>query len=133
MDQTKLVKHGGTEKKEKKERGKEFTAKERIEHERVARVVRHSIAEAFDSHCSLSSLPHESCHLSSRVRESFFAFFVLQHLATNIVKFLTKTSDQRKRNIYNGAKAPIGWRSYRPGLCGAGSRFVWVEVRRRSF
>ena len=34
-------------------------------------------------------------------------------LISNIVKFLTKTSDQRKRNIYNGASALIGWRSYR--------------------
>ena len=35
-------------------------------------------------------------------------------LTSNIVKFLTKTSDQRKRKFYNGALAPIGWRSYRP-------------------
>ena len=37
-------------------------------------------------------------------------------LTSSIVKFLTKTSDHRKRNIYNGATAPIGWRSYRPVL-----------------
>ena len=41
------------------------------------------------------------------------SFFVL--LISNIVEFLTKTSDHRERNIYNGALAPIGWRSYRPG------------------
>ena len=35
-------------------------------------------------------------------------------LTSNIVKFSIKTSDHRKRNIHNGAKAPIGWRSYRP-------------------
>ena len=35
-------------------------------------------------------------------------------LISNIVKFLTMTSDHRKRNIYNGALAPIGRRSYRP-------------------
>ena len=34
-------------------------------------------------------------------------------LASNIVTFSTMTSDHRERNIYNGAKAPIGWRSYR--------------------
>ena len=38
-------------------------------------------------------------------------------LTSSIVKFLTKTSDHRKRNIYNGALAPIGWRSYRPVNC----------------
>ena len=44
---------------------------------------------------------------------------------SNIVKFLTMTSAHRKRNIYHGAKALIGWRSYRPVLfvigliCGA--------------
>ena len=37
-------------------------------------------------------------------------------LTSNIVKFLTMTSNHRERNIYNGAEAPIGRRSHRPML-----------------
>ena len=42
--------------------------------------------------------------------------YCLVLLTSNIVTFLTMTSDHRKRKIYNGALAPIGWRSYRPVL-----------------
>ena len=56
-------------------------------------------------------------HRRDRLDYAIFKSVVrLVILTSNIVKFLIMTSDQQKRNIYNSALAPIGWRSYRPML-----------------
>ena len=56
---------------------------------------------SYESLSSDGSLPAKRCDVSTLLPIS------------NIVKFLTMTSDQRERNVYNGALAPTGWRSYR--------------------